>query len=88
MVIAYDSIFYILFLHYIVRESKNIFRGAAFYNSEAKRLLLMVLAVRPIGPWFLKSCLNKSLKITPMCALWTKPDVHIGFLFQGINTGP
>ena len=23
-----------------------------------------------------------------MCALWTEPDVHIGFLFQGINTGP
>ena len=46
-----------------------------FYNSEAKRLLLMVLAVR------LK-------EDTRMCALWTKPDVHIGFLFQGINTGP
>ena len=31
-----------------------------FYNSEAKRLLLMVLAVRPIGPWFLKRCMNKA----------------------------
>ena len=47
-----------------------------FYNSEAKRLLLMVLVVRPIGPWFLKSCMNKALRIMCMCALWTKPDVH------------
>ena len=23
-----------------------------------------------------------------MCALWTKSDIHIGFLFQAINTGP
>ena len=60
MVIAYgyDSIFYILFLHYIVvRESKSIFRGAAFLQFICQRLLLILLAVRLIGPWFLKRCM-------------------------------
>ena len=33
-----------------------------FYNSDAKRLLLMVLAVRPIGPWFLKKLYEQGLK--------------------------
>ena len=39
MVIAYDRIFYILFLHDIaVRESKRIFRGAAFLQFRGQKI--------------------------------------------------
>ena len=59
-----------------------------FYNSETKRLLLMVLAVRPIGPWFLKVVWTR-LKKSRACVLCGQNQTFtIGFLFQGINTGP
>ena len=39
MVIGYDSIFYILFLHdIVVRESKSIFRGAAFLQFRGQKI--------------------------------------------------
>ena len=53
--------FYILFLSQVTLTEMNILLSERvkvflkvlhFYNSEAKTLLLMMLTVRPIGPWF------------------------------------
>ena len=71
------TVFFKYYSCIILSERAKVFIEVLhFYNSEAKRLLMMVLAVKPIEPWFLKSCMNKALRIMRMCALWTEPDVH------------
>ena len=66
MAMAYGSIFYMLFLSQVTLIEKNILLSEGvkvflkvlhFYSSDARKLLLMVSAIRSM---VLKGCMNKA----------------------------